>query len=88
MAGSFVANSTSLITYMNSEVVNICSNEAHAEYLNSCHGLVLNDDAKGLGMELLPLAFLNSATLFSAEMVGRSYGGGVLKLEPKEAARL
>ncbi len=37
-------------------------------------------------MELLPLAFLNSATLFSAEMVGRSYGGGVLKLEPKEAA--
>ncbi|WP_418861003.1 HsdM family class I SAM-dependent methyltransferase [Slackia isoflavoniconvertens] len=75
-----------LITYMNSEVVNICSNEAHAEYLNSCHGLVLNDDAKGLGMELLPLAFLNSATLFSAEMVGRSYGGGVLKLEPKEAA--
>ena len=28
---------------------------------------------------------LNSMTLLGAEMVGRAYGGGMLKLEPKEA---
>jgi hypothetical protein len=38
-----------------------------------------------VGRELLSLASLNSATLLHAEMVGRAYGGGILKLEPKEA---
>jgi adenine-specific DNA-methyltransferase len=36
----------------------------------------------------LCVAFYNSLTLLSAEIVGRSYGGGVLKLEPTEAERL
>ena len=36
-------------------------------------------------MELLPLAALNSITLLGAETVGRAYGGGMLKLEPREA---
>ena len=36
-------------------------------------------------MDLLPLASLNSMTLLGAETVGRAYGGGMLKLEPKEA---
>jgi len=31
---------------------------------------------------------LSSATLLSAEIQGRSYGGGVLKMEPREALRL
>jgi len=31
---------------------------------------------------------LNSVTLLGAELVGRSYGGGILKVEPKEADRL
>lgn len=39
-------------------------------------------------MELLPLACFNSATLLSAEICGRSYGGGVLKIEPGEASKL
>jgi hypothetical protein len=33
-------------------------------------------------------AFYNSATLLSCERTGRSYGGGVLKLEPREADRI
>jgi hypothetical protein len=33
-------------------------------------------------------AFYNSATLLSCELTGRSYGGGVLKLEPREADHL
>ena len=39
-------------------------------------------------MDLLPLASLNSVTMLGAEVVGRSYGGGLLKLEPREADRM
>jgi adenine-specific DNA-methyltransferase len=31
---------------------------------------------------------LNSVTLLGAEVFGRSYGGGILKMEPREAAML
>ena len=34
------------------------------------------------------MASLTSMTLLGAETVGRAYGGGMLKLEPKEADRL
>ena len=36
----------------------------------------------------MALAAANSVTALGAELVGRSYGGGLLKLEPREAARL
>jgi hypothetical protein len=36
----------------------------------------------------LAVASVNSATLLGAELVGRSYGGGILKLEPGEALNL
>lgn len=39
-------------------------------------------------MRMGPLASLNSMTLLGAETVGRAYGGGMLKLEPREADRL
>src|SRR5690606_30724937 len=35
-----------------------------------------------------PLASLTSMTLVGAETVGRAYGGGMLKIEPREADRL
>ena len=47
--------------------------------------MYLRPGLKKLGKDLLPLASLNSMTLVGAETVGRSYGGGMLKLEPKEA---
>lgn len=76
------------VTYMNSYGPNICTNSAGVIALNSCHGLYFSSENAMHGRELLPLACMNSATLFGSEIVGRSYGGGMLKLEPKEACRL
>ena len=36
----------------------------------------------------LAAVFHNSATLAFAEIMGRSYGGGILELEPREAEQL
>lgn len=75
------------ITYMSHEGPRLVTNGGRVQALNSVHGLVLNGN-KRLGRDLLPLAALNSVTSLGAELVGRSYGGGVLKLEPREAAKL
>lgn len=76
-----------LLTCMNADTPRLTTNEAGAHHLNSVHGVYLREDVRRLGRELLPLASLNSVTLLHAETVGRAYGGGVLKLEPKEADR-
>lgn len=77
-----------LLTYMDHERPRLVTNDAKVLHLNSLYGVLLRADRRELGRELLPLAVLNSATLLGAEMVGRAYGGGLLKLEPKEADKL
>lgn len=77
-----------MITYMNDFAPSFCANRARVRILNSVHGLYLNDDLKAEGSKFLPLATLNSATALASEMTGRAYGGGLLKIEPREAAAL
>lgn len=77
-----------LLTYMNADTPRLCTNRASVHHLNSVHGVYLQPGLRPLGMNLLPLASLNSMTMVGAEMVGRAYGGGLLKLEPREADRL
>jgi len=43
---------------------------------------------RGVNRKLLAATFLNSLTIAWAEVCGRSYGGGVLELEPREAEEL
>lgn len=74
-----------LLTYMNADTPRLSTNRKAVYHLNSVHGVYLRSDLRELGMDLLPLASLNSMTLLGAETVGRAYGGGMLKLEPKEA---
>jgi len=74
-----------LLTCMNADTPRLTTNTARAHHLNSVHGVYLNEAHSKLGLDLLPLASLNSVTLLNAEMVGRAYGGGILKLEPREA---
>lgn len=77
-----------LLTYMNADTPRIAANRAKAHHLNSVHGVFLRDELRKDGTDLLPTASLNSVTLLGAETVGRSYGGGMLKVEPREADRL
>ena len=72
-------------TYMNHDQPRLTANEAGAQLLNSLYGISLRPDRRSIGRDLLPIASLNSVTLLGAEMVGRAYGGGMLKHEPKEA---
>ncbi len=76
------------VTYMNSDTPRLTTNTVGAHHLNSVHGVYLHPRAEQTGRRLLPLASLNSATLLGAEVVGRAYGGGMLKLEPREADQL
>lgn len=73
------------LTCMNADTPRLTTNGAGARHLNSVHGIYLNEVSRALGRDLLPLASLNSVTLLHAEMVGRAYGGGILKIEPREA---
>ncbi len=77
-----------LLTYMNADTPRLTTNTVGVRHLNSVHGVYLRPELRALGRELLPLASLNSLTLLGAELVGRAYGGGMLKLEPREADQL
>jgi adenine-specific DNA-methyltransferase len=80
-----VAQPDLLFTYMNHERPRLTTNEARAHVLNSLYGVLLKADLRQLGKAALPIACLNTVTLLGSEVVGRSYGGGLLKHEPKEA---
>ena len=75
-------------TYMNHDAPRIVANRAGVPCLNSVHGIVFPKEHRHLAIDLLPIAALNTVTLLGAELVGRAYGGGLLKLEPREADRL
>lgn len=80
-----VPRADALLTYMNADTPRIVSNRAEVPYLNSVHGIVYRAERRQVALDLLPLASLNTMTVLGSEIVGRSYGGGMLKLEPKEA---
>lgn len=73
------------LTYMNADTARLTTNRAGARHLNSVHGVYLKGQVREVANDVLPVASLNTMTVLSAELVGRSYGGGILKLEPKEA---
>lgn len=74
-------------TYMNEATPQLAANPVGFHYLNSVHGLYLHAEYRELA-SVLALAALNSVTSLSAEITGRAYGGGILKMEPREAAKL
>lgn len=75
-------------TYMSHRYPRLFTNSARVSFLNSMHGIKLRASAGTSAKAVLPLMMLNSATMLGAEIHGRSYGGGILKMEPREAGRL
>ena len=80
-----VARPDLLFTYMNHERPRLTTNQARALVLNSLYGVELKPGMKKVGKANLPVACLNTVSLLGSEIVGRAYGGGLLKHEPKEA---
>lgn len=67
------------------EAPRLVANKTEARCTDTLHrGRLLN----GTTGEQLSAAFLNSLTLAASEVLGRSYGGGVMTFEPTEAERL
>jgi adenine-specific DNA-methyltransferase len=83
-----VPNPDLFFTYMSHRYPRLITNNAGVSFVNSMHGLRLKQDVSNEAKVALPLLVLNAATMLGAEIHGRSYGGGILKMEPREAARL
>ena len=63
----------------------LAANHARATSTDTIHRVRV---AAGVDVDLLCASMVNSLTFAWAEVCGRSYGGGVLELEPREAERL
>lgn len=63
----------------------IAANHSGATCTDTVHRIRL---LNGIGAETIASAFSNSLTFAFSEVLGRSYGGGVLELEPTEAEKI
>lgn len=75
-----------LLAYMVGSLPRFVLNTAKLVASNRVHRVMLCADAPR--RQVLAASFLSTLTQVSAEIEGRSYGGGVLKLEPSDARRL
>ena len=75
-------------TYMSHNFPRLITNGARTTFVNSMHGVRLREGVPRDAAAALPILTFNSVTLLGAEVFGRSYGGGILKMEPREASQL
>jgi len=76
------------LNYMTSSVPHLVLNTARVTCTNAIHRLRFSRQTEAEFAQCLAVACICSLTQLSIEMVGRSYGGGVLKLEPSEAREI
>jgi adenine-specific DNA-methyltransferase len=82
-----VYSPTAFMSYFISEAPRFIVNLVGATSTNTIHRLRLKDSAAATASPLV-LSCYSSLTMLSSEVEGRSYGGGVAKLETKEAENL
>jgi predicted RNA methylase len=73
------------LTYMVGREPVASVNAARASYTNTIHGIRFDRAATA---PAAAIGLHSTLTLLSMELHGRTYGGGILKLEPSEAARV
>ena len=74
-----------VMSYMSGRTVNLVRNAAKVSCTNSVHAVRLHDRA--LASKLLP-SWSSPFVRLSCELEGHALGGGMLKLEPREAGRI
>jgi adenine-specific DNA-methyltransferase len=83
-----VATPDLFFTYMSHRYPRLIANAVGAGFVNSMHGVILSKQVPREAKQALPLLMMSAVTMLGAEIHGRSYGGGILKMEPREAAQL
>lgn len=72
------------LSYMSGETASLVTNSAGCVCTNSVHAVKLKN---GLGIQRIQEAWQHPLTALSCELEGHPLGGGMLKLEPGEAAQ-
>lgn len=76
------------LSYMCDHGPRLALNPANTTSTNTIHRVYFHDDVDEIRQKAIAISMLTTLTQLSAELVGRSYGSGVLKLEPNEARRI
>jgi len=76
------------LSYMNHRSPRLILNNIGANSTNTVHRIYFNDKTSDLTKLLIAISFHSTITQLSAELEGRVYGSGVLKLEPNEAVKI
>jgi len=75
-------------TYMSWAAPKIVLNWTQADCTNAMHRLYWTELGQTTKPEAIALSMLSSVVQLQIEMYGRSYGGGVLKMEPRQVRSL
>lgn len=74
--------------YMSGECPHIVINNSDYTSTNAVHKIYWKEDSNLISKEKIAFSSLSSLSQLSIELFGRSYGGGILKLEPNEAVKI
>ena len=76
------------LSYMNHNGPRLVLNEVNINSTNSIHRVFFKKELTQTDKKLVAISLFTSFSQTSAELEGRSYGSGVLKIEPSEAKRI
>ncbi len=76
------------LSYMCDHGPRLVLNQVKTTSTNTIHRVYFHADVDLARKKAIAISMLTTVTQLSAELVGRSYGSGVLKLEPGEARRI
>lgn len=76
------------LTYMNHLGPRLIMNSSAADCTNTLHRIRFKKGVNPTQRKLISVSLQSTFSQISAERVGRTYGGGVLKLEPSEFRRM